>query len=87
MNCYRHPDREAYVRCQRCERYICPECQVESSVGFLCPDDAGGTPKQVNRQRARSMQLGRPKLTMALIVINIIFWLLEISPLGDYVIS
>ena len=87
MNCYCHSDREAYVRCQRCERFICPECQVESSVGFLCPDDAGGTPQQVNRQRARSMQLSRPKLTMSLIVINTIFWLLEISPVGDFVIS
>lgn len=39
--CYRHPDREAYVRCQRCERFICPDCQVEAAVGFLCPEDAG----------------------------------------------
>jgi len=87
MNCYRHPEREAYVRCQRCERFICPECQVESSVGFLCPEDAGGTPKQVNRQRVRALKLGRPKLTIAIIVINALFWLLEISPYGDYVIS
>jgi len=75
------------VRCQRCERFICPECQVESSVGFLCPDDAGGTAKQVNRQRVRAQKLARPKLTMALIVINALIWLLEISPYGDYVIS
>ncbi|MEY4320931.1 MAG: putative rhomboid family rane protein, partial [Actinomycetota bacterium] len=80
-------DREAYVRCQRCERFICPECQVEASVGFLCPDDAGGTPQQVNRQRVRANRFSAPRLTLALIVINVIFWLLEISPVGDYVIS
>lgn len=85
MTCYRHPDREAYVRCQRCERFICPACQVEASVGFLCPDDAGGTPQQVNRQRSRMMRGARPQATIALIVINVFFWLLEISPFGQTV--
>lgn len=35
--CYRHPDRECYIRCQRCERPICPDCMNEASVGFQCP--------------------------------------------------
>lgn len=34
--CYRHPDRETYIRCQRCDRYICPDCQRQASVGFQC---------------------------------------------------
>ncbi|GGP40326.1 rhomboid family intramembrane serine protease [Streptomyces calvus] len=36
--CYRHPDRETGVRCTRCERPICPECMVDASVGFQCPE-------------------------------------------------
>ena len=88
MTCYRHPDREAYVRCQRCERFICPECQVEASVGFLCPDDAGGTATQLNRRRtraARTRQSGpRPVVSLSLIGLNIAFWLLQIMP-GSYV--
>jgi len=36
--CYRHPDREAGVRCQRCDRVICRECMRLSSVGFHCPE-------------------------------------------------
>ncbi|WP_028655874.1 rhomboid family intramembrane serine protease [Nocardioides sp. J54] len=35
--CYRHPDRETWVRCQRCERPICPDCMNDAAVGFQCP--------------------------------------------------
>lgn len=34
--CYRHPSTEAYVRCTRCDRYICPDCMREASVGHQC---------------------------------------------------
>ncbi|GAA2880532.1 rhomboid family intramembrane serine protease [Streptomyces mexicanus] len=40
--CYRHPDRETGIRCTRCERPICPECMVDASVGFHCPQCARG---------------------------------------------
>ncbi len=36
--CPRHPDRESYVRCQRCERPACPDCQRPAAVGFHCVD-------------------------------------------------
>jgi membrane associated rhomboid family serine protease len=36
--CYRHPDRETWIRCTRCERPICPDCMTEASVGFQCPE-------------------------------------------------
>ncbi|MEY3128936.1 MAG: hypothetical protein RL405_256, partial [Actinomycetota bacterium] len=85
MTCYRHPDRDAFVRCQRCERLICPECQIESAVGFLCPDDAGGTPKQLNRQRSRAATQDRPRLTVALIAITVFVWFLQLSPIGQTV--
>ena len=78
--CYRHPDREAYVRCQRCERFICPSCQVEASVGFLCPDDAG-----INTTKARitsiapapmqrALRSDAPVVTYSLIVACFLAW-------------
>ncbi|MFJ5547143.1 rhomboid family intramembrane serine protease [Streptomyces sp. NPDC093225] len=36
--CYRHPDRQTGIRCTRCERPICPDCMVDASVGFQCPE-------------------------------------------------
>lgn len=36
--CYRHPGRESYIRCQRCDRTICPDCMRDSAVGFQCPE-------------------------------------------------
>lgn len=36
--CYRHPKRESYIRCTRCDRPICPECMIVASVGHQCPE-------------------------------------------------
>ncbi len=36
--CPRHTDRESYVRCQRCGRPACPECQRPAAVGVQCVD-------------------------------------------------
>jgi len=34
--CYIHPDRETSLRCNRCERYICPSCAVRVPTGYTC---------------------------------------------------
>jgi membrane associated rhomboid family serine protease len=36
--CPRHPDRVSYVRCQRCGRPVCHECQRPAAVGVQCVD-------------------------------------------------
>jgi len=36
--CYRHPERETWIRCTRCERPICPECMTAAAVGYQCPE-------------------------------------------------
>jgi hypothetical protein len=34
--CYRHPDRETWIRCGRCERPICTRCAMQGPVGARC---------------------------------------------------
>ena len=55
--CPRHPDRVAYVRCQRCDRPTCPQCQVPSAVGVHCVDCARRS--ATSRRGARSLLGGR----------------------------
>jgi hypothetical protein len=38
MHCYRHPDRETWVRCGRCDRPICTKCALQGPVGSRCRD-------------------------------------------------
>jgi hypothetical protein len=34
--CAVHPDRETGLRCNKCDRYMCAECAVQTPVGFRC---------------------------------------------------
>lgn len=36
--CYRHPQTETGLRCNRCSKFICPKCAKRTPVGFRCPD-------------------------------------------------
>ena len=47
--CYRHPDRATYVRCTRCNRYICPECMRDAAVGHQCAECVGEAAKTVRQ--------------------------------------
>jgi membrane associated rhomboid family serine protease len=49
--CYRHPTRETYIRCNRCDRPICPECMVSAAVGFQCPECVAEGRKTVREPR------------------------------------
>lgn len=44
--CPRHPDRVSYIRCQRCGRPVCPECQRPAAVGVHCVDCVAAARKE-----------------------------------------
>src|SRR5450631_2589870 len=79
--CPRHPDRVAYVRCQRCGRPTCPECQRPAAVGIQCVDCVREGQKSMRTPRtqfgARVSQDGRPVVTMTIIGICVAVWLLQ----------
>src|ERR671933_1487282 len=78
-HCYRHPERETYISCQRCSRPICPDCMRQASVGFQCPECV--------REGAASMRTPRTvfggkvsaqssAITVALIAVNVLVFLI-----------
>jgi hypothetical protein len=36
--CANHPTIETSLRCNRCEKYICPKCAVKAPVGYRCKE-------------------------------------------------
>ena len=90
--CYRHTDREAHIRCQRCDRRICPDCMRPAAVGFQCPNCVaeGAKDTRAGRTPYGAVRSGNPALTsQVLIGINVAVWVLILvtgwrnSPLID----
>ncbi|WP_338200309.1 rhomboid family intramembrane serine protease [Candidatus Nephthysia bennettiae] len=76
--CFRHPDRETGVRCQRCERPVCPQCMVPADVGVQCVECVRASPSRVISAR-RLAAAYRPYVTYALIAVNVAVWALGIG--------
>lgn len=71
--CYRHPSRETGVACSSCGRPICPDCMTTTSVGMRCPECS----KQSTRVMTMRNMATRPRVTFALIALNVLAFLGE----------
>ncbi len=84
--CYRHPDREAHIRCQRCDRVICPECMRPAAVGFQCPECVKEGAKTTRTGRTAYGGL-RPTdasaTSMVLIALNVAVWIAVVATGGS----
>jgi membrane associated rhomboid family serine protease len=83
--CYRHPDREAHIRCQRCDRRICPDCMRPASVGFQCPSCVaeGSRSTRSGRTAYGGQRSGDPSLTSKVLIgINVVVWVLLLATGG-----
>jgi membrane associated rhomboid family serine protease len=90
--CYRHPDRQSFVLCQRCLRTICPECQTPAAVGVICPEclqaqqkNQSPAQRKAERRWSRPRVLaattdGRPVVSYAIIAITALAFLIGLVP-------
>jgi membrane associated rhomboid family serine protease len=84
--CYRHPDRQSFIICQRCGRTVCSECQTQAAVGVHCPEcvrEARESAPRVSRgtttriKRSMRSSSGVPVVTYTLIALNVIVFALD----------
>lgn len=87
--CYRHPDRQSFVLCQRCLRTICAECQTQMPVGVICPDclrdqqKSSGAPRPRRAPRilrAVRSDDSRPLATYAIIGVTFFAFVVGLIP-------
>ncbi|MGW3632846.1 rhomboid family intramembrane serine protease [Streptomyces sp. NPDC005122] len=71
---------ESYVRCTRCDRYICPACMREAAVGHQCVECVKEGARSV--RQTRTAFGGRistvPVVTYVLIALNVLAYLGEL---------
>ena len=78
--CPRHPDRVSYVRCQRCERPVCPDCQRPASVGVQCVDcvrEQATGQRQARTAFGGRAGTGRPLVTQLIIGACVLVFVLQ----------
>lgn len=57
LHCYRHPDRETMLRCNRCDKPICPECAILTPTGYRCKECIRGQQKIFDTATTRDVVL------------------------------
>jgi membrane associated rhomboid family serine protease len=83
--CYRHPDRQSYILCQRCGRTVCAQCQTQASVGVHCPECVREARQSTARTKPalitainRARAGGGPVVTYSLIAVTTLVYLLQL---------
>ncbi|NKX55461.1 rhomboid family intramembrane serine protease [Arthrobacter mobilis] len=88
--CPRHPDRVSYVRCQRCGRPACPECQRSAAVGMQCVDCVNELARNVKVPRTvfGGVAVGQPVVTVGIIVACVVVYVLQwvVPAVADYMV-
>lgn len=77
----------SYVRCQRCGRPTCPECQRPAAVGVQCVDcvaQAARTTRSARTVFGAPVRQGRPVVTLSIIGLCAVSWVLQLVTGGDW---
>jgi membrane associated rhomboid family serine protease len=85
--CYRHPERQSFVLCQRCGRTVCGECQTPAPVGVICPEcmreqrsTAPRTKPAVLTRARAAAERGAPVVTYSIIGVTLGVFVLQLIP-------
>lgn len=70
--CARHPDRVTGVRCQRCDRPVCPECATPAAVGVQCPDCIAAARAAAPRRPSALVRAFRPESRVPVVSYSIL---------------
>ncbi|MEU5154566.1 rhomboid family intramembrane serine protease [Glycomyces sp. NPDC021274] len=88
--CYRHRNRQTYLRCVRCDKPICADCRIDAPVGFQCPDCVAAGRRTMRQPRnsfgggARAGAAGT--VTKALIGANVAVFIVTVLSAGVWAI-
>lgn len=82
--CYRHPDRETYLRCSRCDRPICPDCMRSAPVGQQCVECVREGNRGVRQRSPRNVVgglavSGGTWVTWTFLALNVLVYLGQIA--------
>jgi len=79
--CYRHPGRPTYVSCVRCGKPACPDCLRPAAVGHQCVDCIRSGNRGVRQATGRfgGAVTGGARVTQALLVINVLLYIIELA--------
>ncbi|HET7405686.1 MAG TPA: rhomboid family intramembrane serine protease [Mycobacteriales bacterium] len=80
--CYRHPQRETYITCTRCDRPICPDCMRDAAVGYQCPECVAAGQRGQRQPRTRygaPISAAASAVTLTIIGLNVLAFLVEIT--------
>lgn len=83
--CYRHPGRRTYVRCTRCDRYICGECMRVGPVGHQCAECVREGARAVRQPRTPfggRQRSATPVVTYTLISLNALVFVMQVTVMG-----
>lgn len=80
--CYRHPNRQSFVLCQRCGRTICADCQTPAAVGFHCPECMKESRRSAPKSKPRILTAmrstsGAPVVTWSIVALCVVVFLAQ----------
>lgn len=92
LYCANHPNVETSLRCQRCEKPICPKCAVLTPTGYKCKECVRGQQKVFETAKSYDYVIGFIVAAVlsflgSLIVVRLGWFIILLSPIAGGIIA